>query len=140
MQTGLTLLGIGLLGYLLVFAARRVNRGLPKGPMELLATLRLEQRRALYLVRIANRTVVLGASEGGMVTVLELDSKELDTVTPAPPAEKFSAILSRVLTTPAQKRAAPPTTTTVTPPGANPSSKHEGKDSREPNAVPRAAV
>ena len=77
MQSGLTLTGIVLLGWLLVYASRRWERTAPKGPMELLATLRLEGRRALYLVRIAERTVVLGASEGGMVTILELDPAEL---------------------------------------------------------------
>jgi flagellar biogenesis protein FliO len=130
-QTGLTLGGIALLGYLLVYAARRSDRGLPKGPMELLATLRLEQRRALYLVRIAERTVVLGASEGGIVTVLELSPSELASVSSqasAKPSVRFGDILSRVLTPSAGR---PPSESAgATPPASG------RKEPSEPNTRP----
>jgi flagellar biogenesis protein FliO len=108
LQTALTLGGIAALGYLLVYTVRRADRGLPKGPLELLATLRLEQRRSLYLVRIAERTVVLGASEGGMVTVLELDKAELATVTPTPRRATFADVWSRVLTSNHPSKPSPP--------------------------------
>jgi flagellar biogenesis protein FliO len=114
-QTGLTLGAIALLGYLLVYAARRANRGLPKGPLELLATLRLEQRRALYLVRIAERTVVIGASEGGMLTVMELSPAELASISPGQPRAGFADILGRVLmTSPPRKRQEIPSHTQTT--------------------------
>lgn len=93
-----------MVGYLLLFAVRRTNRGLPRGPLELLATLRLEQRRALYLVRIAERTVVLGASEGGMVTVLELEPNELGNVTAPTEAATFGDVLRRMLTSPPKRK------------------------------------
>ncbi len=131
-QTGLMLVGIGILGYLLVFAARRANRGLPKGPLELLATLRLEQRRAIYLVRIAERTVVLGASEGGMVKVLELDPSELGSVSPKPQRSKFDDLLSRVLTSPPTKKPRVNPEPSVTPTVA----QSDTQDPREPNTRP----
>jgi flagellar biogenesis protein FliO len=124
-QTGLTLVGVGMLGYLLVFAVRRANGGRPKGPLELLGTLRLEQRRAIYLVRIAERTVVLGASEGGMVTVMELDPKELGDVTTKPASPPFRDILSRMLTSPPARKPRP-----MVQPSAIPSAT---KDPREPD-------
>lgn len=77
LNTGLTLAVILLLAWLLVYAAKRWERTAPRGPLELLGTLRLEGRRAVYLVRIGERTVALGATEGGMIKVLELAEGEL---------------------------------------------------------------
>ena len=105
LNTSLTLAGIMVLAWLLVYASRRWERAAPRGPLELLATLRLEGKRAVYLVRIGERVVALGAAEGGMTKVMELGPSE---VTPyARPAEGFGAVF-RGLTTQPRVNAPPP--------------------------------
>jgi flagellar biogenesis protein FliO len=78
LNTSLTLAGIVILGWLTVYVSRRWERTSPRGPLELLGSLRLEGKRSLYLVRIGERVVALGASEGGMVKVLEMAPGEWD--------------------------------------------------------------
>ena len=55
---------------------RRGKRPMKQSPFELLARFSLEQRRALYLMRIEGKRYVLGASEGGITKLAELDEKE----------------------------------------------------------------
>lgn len=52
------------------------GRGPKQSPFELLARFSLEHRRALYLMRIEGKRYVLGASEGGITKLAELDEKE----------------------------------------------------------------
>jgi flagellar biogenesis protein FliO len=94
LNTSLTLAGIVLLAWLLIYVSRRWERNAPRGPLELLGTLRLENRRAVYLVRVAERVVALGASEGGMIKVLELTDSEMNLK--ATPPEKFGTLLRRI--------------------------------------------
>ncbi len=94
LNTSLTLGGIVLLAWLLVYVSRRWERATPRGPLELLGTLRLESKRSLYLVRIGERVVALGASEGGMIKLLELAHGDVDTAAPAP--EPFGNVLRRL--------------------------------------------
>lgn len=94
LNTSLTLAGIVLLAWLLIYVSRRWERSAPRGPLELLGTLRLENRRAVYLVRVAERVVALGASEGGMIKVLELTDSEMNLK--AAPPEGFGTLLRRL--------------------------------------------
>lgn len=99
LNTSLTLAGILVLAWVLVYASRRWERAAPRGPLELLGTLRLESKRAVYLVRVGERVVALGATEGGMVKVMEVAPSE---VAGAPrPVEGFSALLHRLERAPA---------------------------------------
>lgn len=113
LNTSLTLGGIVLLAWLLVYISRRWERATPRGPLELLGTLRLESKRSLYLVRIGERVVALGASEGGMIKVLELAHGDVDTTAAA--TQPFGDVLRRLRGLPnavnsdaAQRPPAPP--------------------------------
>lgn len=94
LNTSLTLAGIVVLAWLVVYASRRWERAAPRGPLELIGTLRLEGKRAVYLVRIGERVVALGAAEGGMSKVLELSPGEISGS--ALPAEGFGALFRRL--------------------------------------------
>lgn len=96
LNTSLTLAGIVVLAWLLVYASRRWERAAPRGPLELIGTLRLEGKRAVYLVRIGERVVALGAAEGGMSKVMELAPGEISGA--ALPAEGFGALFRRLKT------------------------------------------
>lgn len=54
------------------FVARRAGLGRALGPVELLARLPLETRRSVYVVRVADRVLIIGASEAGLVKLGEV--------------------------------------------------------------------
>lgn len=93
LNTSLTLAGIMVLGWLLVYASRRWERAAPRGPLELLGTLRLEGKRAVYLVRVGERVVALGTSEAAMIKLMELSPS--DVVGFSKSTEGFGSLLSR---------------------------------------------
>jgi flagellar biogenesis protein FliO len=113
LNTSLTLAGIVLLAWLLVYASRRWERAAPRGPLELLGTLRLEGKRAVYLVRVGERVVALGATEGAMIKVMELAPSEV--ADSAKPTEGFGALFGRLVQQPRAKSVAVPTTDASSP-------------------------
>jgi flagellar biogenesis protein FliO len=74
-QTAVTLVAVGALALVVLYGARKAGLGRSHGPLELLGKLPLDGRRAIYLVRVAGRTYVLGASEGSMVKLGELEAE-----------------------------------------------------------------
>jgi flagellar biogenesis protein FliO len=76
-QTGVTLLAVVVLAWLVLFAGRRFGVSHTKGPMELLGRLQLEPRRAVCLVKIGDKVLVLGTSEAGVNKLAELTESEL---------------------------------------------------------------
>ena len=60
------LAAIGLLGFLVVAGGRRMGMGRGRGPIELAGHLPLDARRAVYLVRVGEQVLVVGASEAGL--------------------------------------------------------------------------
>jgi len=56
------------------------GRGPKQSPFELLARFGLEHKRALYLMKIAGKNYVLGASEGGIHKITELTEEEMRDV------------------------------------------------------------
>jgi flagellar biogenesis protein FliO len=103
LNTSLTLAGIMVLAWLLVYASRRWERAAPRGPLELLGTLRLEGKRAVYLVRVGERVVALGATEGAMMKVMELTPGELTGS--EQPVEGFGGLLRRLKQQPLKAQA-----------------------------------
>jgi flagellar biogenesis protein FliO len=94
-ETLVTLLAVIALAVLVLVSARRLGLGRPLGPLELVGRLPLEGRRAVYLVRVAQRVYVLGASEAGLEKLGELDS---DTIAPRSETKGgFREVLSRIL-------------------------------------------
>jgi flagellar protein FliO/FliZ len=73
-QAMVTVLAIAALAVLVLYGGRRLGLGRASGPVELLGRLPLEARRAVYLVRVGKVVYVVGASEGGLTRLGELDA------------------------------------------------------------------
>jgi flagellar biogenesis protein FliO len=85
LQALFALAAVCLLALVVLKAAAR--RGWGKtggaGPVVVLQRIPLEPRRALYLVRVAGRTLLIGAGEGGGPNLLlALDQEKLDRSAP----------------------------------------------------------
>jgi len=48
-----------------------------KGPIKVLARAALEPRRTLYVVEVGGKTLLIGAGEGPLATLAELDGREV---------------------------------------------------------------
>lgn len=94
-ETMVTLVLVCAVMYGVLYGAKRLGVGRPKGPIQLLGQLPLDGRRAVYLVRVAEQVLVVGASEGGLTRLGELTRAELEGTGAAPPAEKSFAELLR---------------------------------------------
>jgi len=76
-ETSVTLLGVVAIAALFLYGARRRGFGRAAGPLELVGRLPLDDRRAVYLVRIAGTVYVIGGSEAGLTKIGELSESEL---------------------------------------------------------------
>jgi flagellar biogenesis protein FliO len=94
-ETLVTLLAVVALAILVLVGARRFGIGRPLGPLDLVGRLPLEGRRAVYLVRVAQRIFILGASEAGIEKLGELDPESIQVA----PDDKggFRDVLAKVL-------------------------------------------
>ncbi len=81
-ETLVTLVGVIALSVVLLTVLRRAGLGRPQGPLELLARLPLEGRRAVYLVRAGETVYVLGASEGALEKLGEMPREALPPTLP----------------------------------------------------------
>jgi len=95
-ETLVTLMAVVALCVLLLSALRRVGVGKAGGPLELLARLPLEGRRAVYLVRAGETVYVLAASEGALAKLGEMPRGSLPTV-PLLEPQSFSDVLKRAV-------------------------------------------
>lgn len=100
-----------------VVAARafgRRGRGAGRGGwMEVLARLPLEPRRSLYVVRVAERTLVLGSSEQGLTLLRELEGGELPAAEPVA-GPSFPELVARASAALRSKRGPAPVAGQVT--------------------------
>jgi flagellar biogenesis protein FliO len=97
-QTVATLAAVCALAAVVLWAARRAGVGRPAGPITLVGRLPLEARRSIYLVRVGEVVLVVGAGEGGFTKLGEVPATSL----PASQASAssfvpFADVLSRVL-------------------------------------------
>ncbi len=95
METAVTLVAIVALAVLVLYGARRLGVGRPAGPLRLVGRLPLDGRRAIYLVRVEKRVLVLGASEAGLHKLGELEGEHSELDAPESPA--FREVLARVM-------------------------------------------
>lgn len=95
-QTLVTLLAVVALSVLLLSALRRVGVGKAGGPLELVARLPLEGRRAVYLVRAGETIYVLAASESALAKLGELPQSELPRTIAQEP-RRFADVLKRAV-------------------------------------------
>ena len=105
-ETLVTLVAVVALAVLVLVSARRFGIGRPLGPLELVGRLPLEGRRAVYLVRVAGRIFVIGASEAGLKKLGELDACAVDLSTES--KLSFRDVLSQVLDRRRERKATPP--------------------------------
>ncbi|HXK20391.1 MAG TPA: flagellar biosynthetic protein FliO [Polyangiaceae bacterium] len=95
-ETLVTLLAVVALCVVLLSALRRVGVGKLGGPLELLARLPLEGRRAVYLVRAGETVYVLAASENALAKLGEMPRALLPNE-PAAELVSFSQVLKRAV-------------------------------------------
>ncbi|HYQ17676.1 MAG TPA: flagellar biosynthetic protein FliO [Polyangiaceae bacterium] len=106
-ETLVTLLGVVALSVVVLSALRRVGVGKVGGPLELVARLPLEGRRAVYLVRAGETVYVLAASENALAKLGELPA----ALVPTPPQTEphtFSDVLKRAVGVKQPSESAPP--------------------------------
>jgi flagellar biogenesis protein FliO len=96
-QTLVTLTGVVALAVLVLYAARRFGMGRAAGPLELIGRLPLDGRRAVYLVRVGKRVLVLGAGDQALTSLAELSSEELAGLRAGGSEVSFKETLARVL-------------------------------------------
>jgi len=95
-ETFVTLVAVCLLAAIVLWGARRLGVGRPKGPIELLGHLPLEARRGIYLVKVGARVFVVGVGEAGFTKLGEIAAEALPEVEPAA-GPSFAEVLARVL-------------------------------------------
>jgi flagellar protein FliO/FliZ len=95
-QTITTLIVVCVLAFVVLYGARRLGVGRPRGPIELVGLLPLDARRAVYLIKVAGQVIVVGASEAGFTKLGEISAGELPAAEGAP-ATPFAEMLSRAL-------------------------------------------
>ncbi|MGH7435929.1 MAG: flagellar biosynthetic protein FliO [Polyangiaceae bacterium] len=78
-QTFVTLALVCVLAVVVLWAARRAGVGRATGPVELVGRLPLEARRSIYLVRVGEIVLVVGAGEGGFTKLAEVPASTLET-------------------------------------------------------------
>jgi flagellar biogenesis protein FliO len=95
-ETLVTLMAVIALCVVLLSALRRVGVGKLGGPLELLARLPLEGRRAVYLVRAGETVYVLAASENALAKLGEIP-RALLPEQPEPELSSFREVLRRAI-------------------------------------------
>jgi flagellar biogenesis protein FliO len=106
-ETLITLLAVVALSVVLLSALRRVGVGKLGGPLELLARLPLEGRRAVYLVRAGETVYVLAASESALAKLGEMPRSLLPQDVALEP-QSFRDVLKRAVGVKASAPAASP--------------------------------
>jgi flagellar protein FliO/FliZ len=101
-QTLVTLLAVCALAFVVLYGARRLGLGRPRGPISLVGLLPLDARRSIYLVKVAGQVIVVGSSEAGFTKLGELPADEVPAEAPAASAP-FADVLARVLKTKREK-------------------------------------
>src|ERR1700709_2542112 len=76
-ETFVTLLAVCALAFVVLYGARRLGIGRPRGPIELVGLLPLDARRAIYLVKVGSQVIVVGASEAGFTKLGEMPAGEV---------------------------------------------------------------
>jgi len=96
-QTLVTLIAVCALAFVVLYGARRLGIGRPRGPISLVGLLPLDARRSIYLVKVGvGPVIVVGASEAGFTKLGEVAASEVPEEAPSE-SPAFAEILSRVL-------------------------------------------
>lgn len=95
-ETFTTLVVVCGLAFLVLWSARRLGIGAQLGAARLVGRLPLDARRAIYLVKVGPKVLVVGASEAGLTKLGEMEESELPPE-PKAPKSPFASILARTL-------------------------------------------
>ncbi|HEY8072499.1 MAG TPA: flagellar biosynthetic protein FliO, partial [Labilithrix sp.] len=76
-ETFVTLVVVCALAFVVLYGARRLGVGRPRGPISLVGQLPLDARRAIYLVRVGEQVIVVGVGEGGFTKLGEMPAADL---------------------------------------------------------------
>ena len=95
LETFITLVLVCVLAFVVLYGARRMGVGRASGSIRLVGQLPLDARRAIYLVRIGESVLVVGASEGGLTKLGEVPAADLPQETETKPL-RFADVLARV--------------------------------------------
>jgi flagellar protein FliO/FliZ len=71
----------------------------PVGPIRVISRCPLEPRRSVYLLEVGGRYLLVGAAEGGLGLLAELDSAEVASlgVAPQPTPRRFAEVLAGLM-------------------------------------------
>ncbi|GAC1557787.1 MAG: hypothetical protein NVS3B10_17480 [Polyangiales bacterium] len=116
LETFVTLMAVCGLAFVVLYGARRLGIGRPRGPIQLVGQLPLDARRGIYLVQVGKQVLVVGASEAGITKLGEVAAHELPVIDPTTSAP-FADVLARVLRTtkPAKGTTSSATTASTAP-------------------------
>lgn len=76
-ETFATLFAVCAIAFVVLYGARRLGVGKARGGIELVGQLPLDARRGIYLVKVADRVLVVGVGEGGFTKLAELPESSL---------------------------------------------------------------
>ena len=94
-ETFVTLAAVILIAFIVLFGAKRLGIARSHGPLLLVGRMSLDARRAVYLVQVANRVLIVGSSEAGLTSLGELSKEELqDLPLDQAPKPTFSQLLA----------------------------------------------
>lgn len=93
-ETFTTLVVVCALAFVVLWGARRLGIGTQLGAAQLVGRLPLDARRAIYLVKVGPKVLVVGASEAGLTKLGEMAASELPPE-PTKPESPFAALLAR---------------------------------------------
>jgi flagellar biogenesis protein FliO len=96
-ETFVTLLAVCAIAFVVLYGARRLGVGKPRGPVRLVGQLPLDARRAIYLVAVGKQVIVVGVSEAGFTKLAELGEDDIPKDDVALPSAPFADVLARVL-------------------------------------------
>jgi flagellar biosynthetic protein FliO len=94
-ETFFTLVVVCVIAFGVLWGARRLGVGRASGSIKLVGQLPLDARRAIYLVRIGESVIVVGASEGGLTKLGEMPSSAVPEEA-EPKALRFAEVLARI--------------------------------------------
>lgn len=80
------------LGLAVLYGARRAGLGRTPEALEVLARLPLEARRSVYVVRVLDQVLILGASEGGIAKLGELPESAAAEFRGVPPGLRLAEL------------------------------------------------
>ncbi len=95
LETLLTLVVVCGAAFAVLYGARKLGVGRASGPITLAGQLPLDGRRAIYLVRVGEYVIIVGASEAGLTKLGEVPSAQVPVVANEPSG--FAGAIARAL-------------------------------------------